>query len=267
MKVSIPLYKELKQVVKFLSSKLKINKQEKRKGRKLAIPVNETIALGLYKQLNGIPTKKSIFKTFRPKCSYKTLVVNLNRFAKQALLILIALLKINQKQSSVVKHTDSTNIPVCKNKNAKHHRTMQGLADWGKARKGWFYGLKMHITTDLKRRLLAVKFTAGNVHDLKMFMPLNQDLQGIFVTDAGYLSKALSKAFYQERKRIILAHPKKNMKKLITALQFHLQNTRMLIELNFRNLKMFYNLVTSLPRSVNGYLANYIYSLLAYIVS
>ena len=50
----------------------------------------------------------------------------------------------------------------------------------------------------------------------------------------------------------------------LTAFQYHLYNTRMLIELNFRNLKMFYGLVTSLPRSINGYLANYFYSILAY---
>jgi len=54
------------------------------------------------------------------------------------------------------------------------------------------------------------------------------------------------------------------MKKLMTEFEEWPYSTRMLIELNFRNLKMFYGLVTSLPRSVDGYLANYIYSLLAY---
>jgi len=36
------------------------------------------------------------------------------------------------------------------------------------------------------------------------------------------------------------------MKKLATVFQTNLYNTRMLIELNFRNLKMFYGLETSL---------------------
>jgi IS4 transposase len=53
-------------------------------------------------------------------------------------------------------------------------------------------------------------------------------------------------------------------KKLITEFQYHLYNTRMRIELNFRSLKMFYGLVTSLPRSINGYLANYLYAILSY---
>ena len=41
----------------------------------------------------------------------------------------------------------------------------------------------------------------------------------------------------------------------------------MLIELNFRNLKMFYGLVSSLSRSITGYLANYIYAILAYVLA
>ena len=54
------------------------------------------------------------------------------------------------------------------------------------------------------------------------------------------------------------------MRKIITFWQKKLYDTRMIIELQFRNLKMFYGLITPLPRSVDGYFANYIYSLLAY---
>ena len=35
---------------------------------------------------------------------------------------------LNRSDAHLVKHTDSTDIPVCLNKNAKHHRTMRGLA-------------------------------------------------------------------------------------------------------------------------------------------
>lgn len=267
MKTSIQLYEGLKQIVKVFYKPLKIDKQENNKGRKLALSIIETISLGIFKQLIGAPTKKAVFKIFKPDCSYKTLVVNLNRFSQFALLIFVCLMRFNHKIASLVKHTDSTDIPVCLNKNVKYHKTMKDLASWGKTGKGWFYGLKLHITTDLKRRILSVRFTSGNVHDVKVFLKLNKDLFGIFVADAGYLSEKLRKEFYQERKRLLIAQPKKNMKKLITAFQFRLYNTRMLIELCFRSLKMFHNLVTSLPRSVNGYLANYIYSLLAYQLS
>ena len=90
---------------------------------------------------------------------------------------------------------------------------------------------------------------------------------GLFVADAGYISKKLQRDFYIEGKRLLLAKPRKNMGKIMTKFQEFLYSTRMLIELNFRSLKMFYGLVTSLPRSVGGYLANYIYALLAYQIA
>ncbi len=249
--------------MKWFYSQLKLNKYEKTKGRKLAIPILDTISLALFKQRQSILTKKSLFEIFRPKCSYKTLVVNLNRFSELALIILIALLKINHKQASLVKHTDSTDLPVCLPKNARKHKTMDFLSAWGKTGKGWFYGLKLHLTTDWNRKLLSFKFTSGNVHDTQVFMSLNKDLSGVFVADAGYCSEKLSQGFYQEGKRILFFKPKKTMKKLITAWQFHLYNTRMIIEFSIRDLKMFHGLITSLPRSATGYFANYIYSLLS----
>lgn len=270
MKTSISLYDGLKQIVKVFYKALKINKQEKHKGRKLALSIIDTISYGIFKQLIGSPTKKAVYKIFKPECSYKTFVVNINRFAKYALLIFVCLMRMAHKESSCVKHTDSTKLPVCLNKNAKHHKTMQGIASWGKTGKGkkdWFYGLKLHMTTDLKRKILSIVFSAGNVHDVKIFIKLNKDLMGLFFVDAGYISEKLRQEFYQEKKRMIIAQPKKNMKKLMTALQYHLSKTRTFIELSFRSLKMFHNLVTSLPRSVNGYFANYIYSLLAYQLS
>ena len=53
-----------------------------------------------------------------------------------ALLILKSILISNQKNSHLIKHTDSTDIPVCLNKNASHHKTMRGLAEWGHSEKG-----------------------------------------------------------------------------------------------------------------------------------
>jgi len=100
--------------------------------------------------------------------------------------------------------------------------------------------------------------------DRDVVMEMSEELIGIFVADAGYIKKELSREFYQENKRVLLAKPRKNMKKIMTKLEELLYQTRMLIEINFRELKLFYGLITSLPRSVGGYLANYIYSILAY---
>lgn len=267
MKTVIQLYDNLKQVVKFFYRQLRLDKFENNKGRKLALKIIDIISLAIFKQSNNIATKKSIYKIFRPKCSYKTLVVNMNRFAHLALLILMTIIKVNQKNQHLIKHTDSTDIPVCSNRKAKYHKTMRELASWGHNGKGSFFGLKMHITADLKRKILAVKFTSASVNERKIFLKLNKDLLGLFICDAGYVSEKLSRDFYLESKRILLAKPRKNMKKIMTKFEEIISKTRVLIEFNFRDLKLFYGLVTSLPRSVGGYLANYIYSLLAYQIA
>lgn len=247
----------------FKQLQLKITKST---GRPLAITPEETIALSLFKQAQGIKTKKSIWGIFNPRCSYKTLVVNMNRLSIYALLILQSILMWNQRNAHIVKHTDSTDIPVCLTKNGKHHKTMRALATWAHGPKGWYYGLKMSITADLNKQLLAVRFGAGNSSDRETFKAMNKDLMGIFVADAGYISRDLERDFYIEHKRILFVKPRANMKRIATVFQTRLYNTRMLIELNFRNLKMFYGLETSLPKSIDGYLGNYAYSLLAYIL-
>jgi len=188
----------------------------------------------------------------------------MNRCSLLALIVLQKLFKFNSENSHLVKHTDATDIPVCLNKNAKHHKTMYGLAEWGHSEKGFYYGLKLHLTEDLDRKILAISFSPANTSERSQFMNLNKNLNGIFAADAGYTSKNLEKEFYIEHKRILIAKPRKNMKKVLTFFQKKLYDTRMIIELNFRNLKMFYGLITSLPRSIDGYFTNYIYSILAY---
>lgn len=265
MKTSIQIFSNMVAKVKFFFKQLNLE-ISKSTGRPLTINPEEVIAMSLFKQAQSIATKKSIWKIFNLKCSYKTLVVNMNKLSIYALIILQAILRWNQKNSHIIKHTDSTDIPVCLTKNGKHHQTMRGLASWAHGPKGWYYGLKMSITTDLKRSLLAVKFSSGNADDRVTFKKMNASMNGIFVADAGYISKDLEKEFYIENKRILFAKPRANMKRIATELQTLLYDTRILIELNFRNLKMFYRLETSLPRSIDGYLGNYTYSLLAYVL-
>lgn len=268
MRLTLQVYNELKQKVTFFYNKLHFKKYEKTKGRKLSLSIIETITLGLYKQTSTRKTKKSLWNDLKKylKCSYKTLVVNINRCVLLALVVMLKIRNWNRQNAHLIKHTDATDIPVCLNKNAKYHKTMYGLASWGHSGKGFYYGLKLHLTTDLHRNILSLSVTSANGSDREQFMKLNKDLEGVFVADAGYTSDKLEKEFFRENKRVLFAKPRANMKKLMTDLQSKLYDTRMLIELNFRNLKMFFGLETSLPRSVDGYLGNYIYSILAYML-
>src|SRR3989338_9379492 len=145
MKFSTTLYHTLKQKVITTFEKIKhpvppsTNKSPR--GRKLALPIIDILTLGIFWHQNGIETKKDPYHLFVLPCSYKTLVVSLNRFGLLAPLLCLRLAEENRKHPHPVKYTDATDIPVCLLKNAKRHKTMSGLAAWGKTGKGWFYGL------------------------------------------------------------------------------------------------------------------------------
>jgi len=166
----------------------------------------------------------------------------------------------------LVKYTDATDIPVCLKKNADSHKTMKDFSELGRSTKGWFYGLKMTITRDYDGKILAIKFTKASDNDRDIFRDINKDIYGVIVADAGYVSKQLEKDMNIDNKRWILIRPYKTMKKIMTKWQEDLYKGRFQIEFDFRSLKMFHGLITSLPRSINGYLANYIHAITSFIL-
>lgn len=263
----LTVYHRLKEKVTNLYHRLHIKEDTKATGRPRSLTAIETITLVVYKHTQGIPTKKAIWKDFGLTCSYKTFVVSILRLLITITKILLALLQENRTYAHAIKYTDSTDIAVCLNKNAKYHKTMKILATWGRSSKGFFYGLKLHVSADYHGRLLSFCITPANTDDRKPFMKLNKDLHGLFIADAGYISQKLATEFYIENKRLLIAKPKANMKKMATALQHHLYSSRSLVETHFNNTKKFYNLVNTLARSIDGYLGNYVCSLLAHVLA
>lgn len=266
MNTSIKPFNIILTKVNFIIKQLNL-KLRKNTGRPLAISPEHIISIGMFWKKQGIKTKRSLYQIFNPSCCYKTLVVLLKKFILQIALIVSIIARENQKFAHIVKHTDSTDIPVCLNKNFKHHKTMKHIASWGHSGKGLYYGVKMNITTDLNGKLLAYNVASGNGDDRKAFAKMNKDIYGVFIADSGYVSEDLATTFFIENKRVLFAKPRANMKKLATKMNNKLYDTRMLIEKHFRVLKEFYLLVTSLPRSVDGYLGNYLYALLAYVLA
>lgn len=263
------VYDKLKHIVTQLFQQFKIAQPTPAIGRPKKIPDLTAVTLSLYKQHSTRATKKSVYEDFKKelKCSYKTLVVAINRAALLTLRILLILMRLGKKQSHPVKYTDATDLPVCLKKNADDHQTMRGLADFGKSSKGWFYGLKLTLTRDHAGRLLGLRFTQPSVNDRDIFRSINRDIYGLIIADAGYVSKQLEREMHVEGKRWTMIRPYKTMKKLAADWQLKLYAGRFRIEFDFRNLKLFHGLVTSLPRSVTGYLANYLHSLLSYVLT
>ena len=56
------------------------------------------------------------------------------------------------------------------------------------------------------------------------------------------------------------------MRKIMSDVEFALYQTRMMVEWNFLSLKKTFGIVTSLPRSIDGYLSHYLYALCAFML-
>jgi len=261
-------FKKLKAVVTQLSHQFRLVDETSASGRPRKISRINAITLSLYQHKSTRATKKSVYEDFKEtlKCSYKTLIVSMNASALLCLRLIFIIMRLGKKRQHLVKYTDATDIPVCLKKNADSHKTMASLSSFGHSAKGWFYGLRMTLTRDAKGRMLAVRFTSANANDRDTFRKINHDIFGIIVADAGYVSKDLEKDMNIKNKRWLLIRPYKTMKKIMTGWQEDLYRGRFQIEFDFRSLKLFYGLVTSLPRSINGYLANYIHALTSFVL-
>ena len=250
---------------------LKLNKQTS--GRKPSLSLSEAATISFIKTRYNIKTWSSLYKLLQDKFdndfdlpTYKNFVLLMNRYAKLILILLNALLQINRQRSGVIKLIDSTPLPVCRNYNINKHQTMKSVATRSKSTKGWFYGLKLHLVSDLEGNILLIRFTTANVGDRQVLDQILEKLErSIVVADAGYCSKKLEQKAV-ENGNILITAVRSNMGKLSSYLDICLLNLRSRVEVIFSILKERLNLETSLPRSINGYIAHYIHVIFGYVI-
>lgn len=264
---SITIYYSLKTIVSNFFNTLKFSEREHPKGRKPLLTNSEIVTAVVFKQRQNIATKKSLYEILEPSCSYNRFVVALNRVGKYLATIITAVMNLLRKQAHLIKFTDSTELPVCLLKNSKHHRAMKELSAYSKSSKGFFYGLKLHLSADVEGRVLALKLTPGNSDDRKIFRKMNEKLRGLFGADAGYVSKELERDFFINGERTLVTASRANMKKAAAPWQIAILNLRMRVEVHFRMLKICYGLVTSFPRSIDGYLTHYLAAITAHLLA
>lgn len=241
-------------------------------GRKRTISHSEVAAICLIKSNYGVVQLKQLYRLlsdrfpdeFKLPC-YKNFVTSMNQSTPILLLLIQVVLGMRNRNAGMIKLTDSTPIPVCKNIRISSHKVMKRLATRYKTTTGYFYGLKLHVVTDEAGNLLRLMFTTGNTDDrvaLDKFLDILRD--SLIIADAGYISKKLSQKA-RRRMNLLLTCARNTMKKLITPFHLFLLNKRINVEHLFSLLKDRFGLITSLPRSELGYLAHYIRVLFAYL--
>lgn len=248
--------------------------QTPKPGMKPKLNLAEVSTISMIKNRYKIKDWKSLFRLLQDKYSedfdlpdYKNFVETMNRSAVDLLVIMNFLLQVNTHRSSKIKLVDSTPIPVCKNIRIEYHKTMRTIASRSKGTMGWFYGMKLHAVTDIKGNLLGIKLTTGKVGDRKILEEfLRNFYDSIIIADAGYCSSKLEKEA-NKNNNVLKTCKRKNMKSIATNIDIKQLNLRNRIEVVFSVLKERLNLITSLPRSVNGYIAYYIHVIFGYTVS
>lgn len=241
-------------------------------GRRRFLSLSETATIVLLKSQYRISDLKHLYYLLATKFNrdfnlpaYKNFVESLNFYSPYLLILVNVLLALNAKRSGIVKIIDSTPIPVCKNIRIYLHKVMKSVASRSKTSTGWFYGVKLHLLTDLKNNILQLRFTTASVNDRKVLdFFLNALKKSIVLADAGYISPKLEKKALNNL-NLLLTSTRKNMKKLTTPLHIFLLNLRPRIESVFSVLKERLGLVTSLPRSVKGYFSHYIRTIFSYM--
>lgn len=169
--------------------------------------------------------------------------------------------------SSQLRFGDSTMLPVCKNVRADRHKVAKAVAAWGKNWQGWHYGFKLHASVDHENNLTGICFTPADVYDAQRMEELVKGMRpgGTLVGDSHYGASVMRKRLWKQYGIFVIAPPHyKQHNKLMTGLQHLLLTMRPKIEATFDYLKEHMHLVSSFPRSVQGYFVHYIRTLLGY---
>ncbi len=163
---------------------------------------------------------------------------------------------------------DSTFLEVCTLDRAKRYKVAPQRVAFGKNHQGWHFGFKLHAAINYQGLLASIYLTPGNEHDAQQLIALVRDSTTMFVGDSTYNARMIREYMWKVHKVIVLAPPHYKQKtKVATWWQLKLLSMRSKIESVFDILKQHLHLVSSFPRSLNGYRVHFSRVLLGYQLS
>ena len=164
-----------------------------------------------------------------------------------------------------VQLVDSTKLPVCHNHRKDRYKTVARLAGWGKNWQGFWFGFKLHAAVDLEGRLSAAAFTPADVYDGHVTPRLVRPETRIVVGDSHYGDKIARRKLWEANRVTVVAPVHYRQKaQVMASWQQKLLASRVKVECTFDYLKEHLHLVSSFPRSLNGYMLHYVRILLGY---
>ncbi len=240
-------------------------------GRPATLTLTECCLVSILRQYWGCKDWKHTYKIivqyhsreFRGIGSYKSFVSCMNRNGIFMQVINQILMIIAQRISRGVWIVDGSKIPVCSNHRIRSNKVMKEISSLMKGSMGYWYGLKLNLCVSESGDILLFSFTTANASERKFLKTVIEEIRGLFVADAGYISKELEK-LAASFGSLLLTCSKKNMKKIATYWQIEYLKRRIKVESVLSVLKDRMGLVTSLPRSVLGFFSHFQYVIFAY---
>jgi len=130
---------------------------------------------------------------------------------------------------------------------------------------GWFYGFKLLLIINDLGKIVSLRMTAGNVHDISVVNELSRDIIGLLLGDKGYVSKKLAAQLAERGVRLVTSK-RKNTKHSeeysVTEKQLLLK--RDLIETVNDQLKNLHQIRHTRHRSVLNAMVNIMAGIVAY---
>lgn len=192
--------------------------------------------------------------------TYGAFVAHCHRLLPQLLKLLGQLLV-----PAEIQLVDSTKLPVCRNHRKDSYKVAAGFAGWGRNWQGFWFGFKLHAAVDLEGRLSSITFTPADVYDGHVTPRLVRPETKIVVGDSHYGDKIAREKLWRKYGIVVVAPVHyKQVSKIMASWQQKLLVARVKVECTFDYLKEHLNLVSSFPRSRDGYMLHYVRILLGY---
>lgn len=260
---------ELIRIYYFTDEVIKIIKV-KDVGRPSKLNISEVITIGIYRYIVSGTNWKSYYETierdyrsyFPDLPHYNNFMCLLKKYTILMFQILLMLMR-QKKEKEGVFIIDCTSLRVCDNVRINNHKTFVKYAKRGKNGKGYWYGFKLCLIIDIYGNIVNFKVDNASKHDLRLGKELVRNLKGILIGDRGFIDKKWNEDLFKE-KLFLITSVRKNMKKIATKFQLDVLKIRQKIEGVLSALKRFYNLETTIYRSVKGYINHIILVLLSY---
>lgn len=161
--------------------------------------------------------KANARRAFPDLCSYQQWLARLHRLTSLVGQMLEA--ARTQDEWGTIFLLDSKPLPMCL---ALRHGRVRLLredgAHFGKTSKGWFFGFKLHLLTDLAGRIIGAVLTPGNWTDRDVAPALAEFVEGgTAIGDLGYRGEELAQLLAEETGLLLLTRAEVGQRQALLA--------------------------------------------------